>query len=89
SLPTLFLSNDRTGSSELCTLFLDQERRENQNGKFLSKIRLMFIAAFKQYFEKKLIAEMRGYSDENGCSPFWDAIGHHFFNMDFSTADYL
>ena len=32
---------------------------------------------------------MRGYSDENGCSPFWDAIGHHFFNMDFSTADYL
>ncbi len=54
SLPTLFLSNDRTGSSELCTLFLDPERRENQNGKFLSKIRFMFIAAFKQYFEKKI-----------------------------------
>ena len=55
ALPTLFLSNDRTGSSELCTLFLDPERRENQNGKFLSKIRFMFIAAFKQYFEKNLL----------------------------------
>ncbi|MEG2722638.1 MAG: arginine N-succinyltransferase, partial [Acinetobacter sp.] len=28
-------------------------------------------------------------SDENGRSPFWDALGHHFFDMDFATADYL
>ncbi|MBX4334272.1 arginine N-succinyltransferase, partial [Mycobacterium tuberculosis] len=27
ALPTLFLSNDHTGSSELCTLFLDQQWR--------------------------------------------------------------
>ena len=38
----------------------------------------MFIAAFKQYFEKKLIAEMRGYSDENGCSPFGMRLGTIF-----------
>ncbi|SDB93882.1 arginine N-succinyltransferase [Acinetobacter boissieri] len=89
SLNTLFLSNDHTGSSELCTLFLDPEFRKNQNGKFLSKIRFLFIAAFQQKFEQKLIAEMRGYSDENGYSPFWSALGHHFFNMPFSKADYL
>ena len=31
---------------------------------------------------------MRGYSDENGCSPFGMRLGT-IFNMDFSTADYL
>ena len=89
TLNTLFLSNDHTGCSELCTLFLDPDFRENQNGKFLSKVRFLFIAAFQSYFEAKIIAEMRGFSDEDGRSPFWDALGHYFFDMDFSTADYL
>ena len=89
ALDTLFLSNDLTGSSELCSLFLDPDYRENQNGKFLSKVRFLFIAAFQSYFEHRLIAEMRGYSDEHGRSAFWDALGHHFFSMDFATADYL
>lgn len=89
TLNTLFLSNDHTGCSELCTLFLDPDFRENQNGKFLSKVRFLFIAAFQEHFEAKIIAEMRGFSDEDGRSPFWDALGHYFFDMDFSTADYL
>lgn len=88
-LPTLFLSNDHTGYSELCTLFLDPEYRHSNNGKFLSKIRFLFIAAFRQFFQQHLLAEMRGVSDEQGRSPFWDELGKHFFNMDFSTADYL
>ncbi|UUM27273.1 arginine N-succinyltransferase [Acinetobacter colistiniresistens] len=86
---TLFLSNDHTGCSELCTLFLDPEYRKNQNGKFLSKIRFLFIAAFRSFFEERLIAEMRGFSDQNGHSPFWDSLGNLFFNMDFAAADYL
>lgn len=89
TLDTLFLSNDLTGFSELCTLFLDSEFRNNQNGKLLSKVRFLFIAAFQQHFKEKLIAEMRGYSDAKGRSPFWDALGYHFFNMDFAAADYL
>lgn len=89
TLNTLFLSNDLTGSSELCTLFLDEAYRKNLNGKLLSKIRFLFIAAFHKFFQPKIIAEMRGYSDESGRSPFWDAIGYQFFNMDFATADYL
>ena len=89
TLDTLFLSNDHTGCSELCTLFLDPEYRKNQNGKFLSKVRFLFIAAFRSFFEERLIAEMRGFSDQNGHSPFWDSLGYHFFNMDFAAADYL
>ncbi|MCF3126204.1 arginine N-succinyltransferase [Acinetobacter soli] len=89
ALDTLFMSNDYTGCSELCTLFLDPDYRKNQNGKFLSKVRFLFIAAFRSLFKEKLIAEMRGDSDQNGHSPFWDALGSHFFHMDFATADYL
>ncbi len=39
ALPTLFLSNDHTGSSELCTLFLDPDWRKEGNGYLLSKTR--------------------------------------------------
>ncbi|AXX52294.1 arginine N-succinyltransferase [Acinetobacter baumannii] len=89
ALPTLYLSNDHTNCSELCTLFLDPDYRLNKNGKFLSKVRFLFLSAFRQYFEETIVAEMRGFSDENGCSPFWDAVGHKFFNIEFTKADYL
>ena len=42
ALPTLFLSNDHTGSSELCTLFLDPKWRKEGNGYLLSKSRFLF-----------------------------------------------
>ena len=32
---------------------------------------------------------MRGYSDANGQSPFWNAVGHKFFDIEFTKADYL
>ncbi|MEH6452094.1 MAG: arginine N-succinyltransferase [Psychromonas sp.] len=85
----LSLSNDHTGNSELCTLFLDPEYRMDKNGQLLSKSRLLFMAAFKDKFSERLIAEMRGVSDENGRSPFWESLGRHFFTLDFDQADYL
>lgn len=88
-MPTLFLSNDHTGYSELCTLFLDPDYRKNKNGPLLSKARFLFMAAFQERFADKVIAEMRGFSDENGRSPFWESLGRHFFSIDFSHADYL
>ncbi len=88
-MPTLFLSNDHTGCSELCTLFLSRDYRKDFNGQLLSKSRLMFIACFPERFAEKVIAEMRGVSDEHGHSPFWESLGRHFFAIDFTQADYL
>jgi arginine N-succinyltransferase len=85
----LFLSNDHAGYSELCTLFLDPEWRHSRNGQLLSKSRFLFLAAFKERFAKKVVAEMRGMSNEQGHSPFWEGLGRHFFNIDFAKADYL
>lgn len=89
ALPTLFLSNDHTGSSELCTLFLDPDWRKEGNGYLLSKSRFMFMAAFRDKFNDKVVAEMRGVIDEHGYSPFWQSLGKRFFSMDFSRADFL
>ncbi len=86
---TLTLSNDHTDCSELCTLFLDANYRHSRNGSLLSKSRFLFIASQKARFNNRIIAEMRGVSDEQGNSPFWDGLGAHFFSMPFSRADYL
>ncbi|ERK10346.1 Arginine N-succinyltransferase [Pantoea sp. AS-PWVM4] len=89
SLPTLSLSNDHTGSSELCTLFLDPDYRDGKNGYLLSKSRFLFMANFRDRFMKHVVAEMRGVSDDQGHSPFWDSVGSRFFSMEFSKADFL
>ena len=88
-IPTLFLANDLTGNSELCSLFLRSDQRSGLNGRLLSKARFLFIAEFRELFGDKVIAEMRGMSDEQGRSPFWECLGRHFFKMEFSQADYL
>lgn len=88
-LNTLFLTNDLTGTAELCSLFLHADYRHSSNGSLLSKSRFLFLAEFPERFAPKVIAEMRGVSDENGLSPFWESLGRHFFKMEFSQADYL
>ncbi|MBU3057991.1 arginine N-succinyltransferase [Pseudomonas indica] len=88
-IPTLFLANDLTGNSELCSLFLHADHRTGLNGRLLSKARFMFIAEFPELFGEKIFAEMRGVSDADGRSPFWESLGRHFFKMEFSQADYL
>ncbi|WP_404400392.1 arginine N-succinyltransferase [Idiomarina seosinensis] len=89
ALETLTLCNDYTGVSELCTLFLREPYRQNMNGRTLSRFRMLFLAQFKQRFSDWVIAEMRGVSDENGESPFWQWLQQHFFSVDFPKADYL
>lgn len=89
TVETLALCNDYTGATEICTLFLDKDYRKNRNGHFLSRTRFLFIAEHRERFSKTIIAEMRGVSDKEGRSPFWDWLEENFFSMDFPTADYL
>ena len=89
TIDTLTLCNDYTGAAELCTLFLSQDARGGNNGRVLSRCRFLMLAEFGERFGDKVIAEMRGVSDEEGNSPFWEWLEAHFFSMDFPTADYL
>ncbi len=37
------------------------------------------MAAFRDKFNEKVVAEMRGVIDEHGYSPFWQSLGKRFF----------
>lgn len=47
------------------------------------------MAQHPERFASMVIADMRGISDENGVSPFWESIGSHFFHMSYDKADRL
>ncbi len=80
---------EHNGPSEIGSLFLHPGYRRHDNGRLLSLSRFLFMAEHVQRFDPVVIAEMRGVIDERGRSPFWDAIGKHFFEIDFPKADYL
>lgn len=83
----LQMANDYVGASEVMTLFLDPDYRKGHNGKLLSKARYMLIAAHEDRFSEQIISEVRGWVDEDNKSPFWEAIGKSFFQMEFDEAD--
>ena len=85
----LYLSHDLTGCAELCSLFLHPDYRSGSNGRLLSKSRCLFIARFPHLFTAGVFAEMRGFQDAHGVSPFWESVGRRFFSMDFARADDL
>ena len=86
---TLNLCNDFTGETELVSLFLKPQYRQGKIGQFLSRTRFMFIRDFSEYFAKVVFAEIRGWLDAEGNSPFWDNLGKKFFDMPFLRADFI
>lgn len=89
SVSVLQMVNEYRGDTEIATLYLTPDYRKGSNGKLLSRCRFMLLAQFPQRFARRIIAEMRGVHDEQGRSVFWDSLGRHFLDMDFSKADYL
>ncbi|WP_323122197.1 arginine N-succinyltransferase [Burkholderia alba] len=85
----LNISHDLTGYAEVCSLFLSPRYRTGGVGGLLSRSRFMFIAQFRERFPERICAELRGHFDDSGTSPFWRALGSHFYQIDFNAADYL
>lgn len=79
----------RQGPTEIGTLFLSPSARRAGTGRFLSLARFLYMAHDPQSFQEVTFAEMRGVSDAAGQSPFWDALGRHFYTLDYSDADFL
>lgn len=83
----LNLVNDFDGETEVGGLLVDPARRGMALGQLMARSRYMFIAAHRSWFGERVIAELRGYQDERGRAPVWDAIGRHFYDMEFDEAD--
>lgn len=85
----LRLVKDYNGPTEIGTLFLDPAYRKSGNGRLLSLSRFLFMAQYRRCFEPKVIVEIRGVIDKKDHSPFWEALGKYFFDVEFKKADLM
>ncbi len=88
-IPVLHLVREHDGPAEVGSLFLSPDYRKKDYGRFLQLVRFLFIAEYPQAFEPLIVSELRGVIDSAGHSAFWDAVGKHFFEIDFPRADHL
>jgi len=85
----LSLCHDLSASSLLASFYIDPELAGSAQAELISRVRLLFAACFPARFADTLVAEIVGLSDEQGRSPFWEAVGRNFFDMDYSEAERL
>jgi arginine N-succinyltransferase len=88
-IPTLHLVMEHNGPCEIGGLFLHPDYRRGGGGRTLSLVRFLFMAEYPDFFDPEVIAELRGVIDEQGRSAFWDALGKHFFDLEYPKTDYL
>ncbi|MFJ5256663.1 arginine N-succinyltransferase [Pseudomonas sp. NPDC088414] len=88
-VPALSLCHDLNDHTLLRGFHIDNALVRSAFSELLSRARLLFIAAHAQRFADAVITEIVGYSDENGHSPFWDALGKHFFDLPYVEAERL
>jgi arginine N-succinyltransferase len=85
----LVLVNECSGWSEVGSLFLRPERRSGGAGRLIAQARYMLIAADPQRFAEMVLAELRGWFDDDGHAPFWETVGCKFFRLPFDQADLM
>ncbi|MEM1444802.1 MAG: arginine N-succinyltransferase [Planctomycetota bacterium] len=83
----LHLVAEYDGPSEVGTLFLHPDARGGGFGRLLSLARFLLMANDPEHFQPSVIAELRGVVNPDGRSPFWDALGSHFFGVSYADAD--
>lgn len=88
-MDALILTNEFVGYTEVGTLFLKEEHRGGGAGRLAAQSRYLLMATMPERFGVRVLAELRGVTDEQGNTPFWNCLGVHFFRMTFPEADYL
>jgi arginine N-succinyltransferase len=83
----LTLCSDLTGHSQLSGFTLQERCTAGTEAALLSRARLLFAAAAPRRFAEKFFASMAGVTDADGRSPFWEALGRKFFQLDFLEAE--
>jgi arginine N-succinyltransferase len=86
----LTMSHELTGKSRLTGFYVEPTLRNVQGSAaahLLSRARMLYIAANRKRFSSEVFSLMLGVSDENGASPFWEAVGRKFFGRDFEQVE--
>jgi arginine N-succinyltransferase len=88
-LHTLHLCHDLSGYTLLTSFYIEPAYAQGPAPQLLSRARLLFILQFVERFNERIAAENPGLADGDGQSPFWDAVGRRFFDMDYPQAEVL
>jgi arginine N-succinyltransferase len=87
SVHALTLCSELTGYSQLSGFCLQDLAHAGVEAALLSRARLLFAALAPQRFGDRFFVPLAGITDPDGESPFWDAVGRKFFQMDFLEAE--
>ncbi|MCO7580151.1 MULTISPECIES: arginine N-succinyltransferase [Pseudomonas chlororaphis group] len=88
-VPTLSLCQDLSEQTLLRSFHVDPALSGTPLAQLTSRARLLFMAAHPQRFAESTISEIVGYSNAAGESPFWEAVGQHFFDLPYIEAERL
>jgi arginine N-succinyltransferase len=86
---TLTLTTEFTGAAEVGGLLVDPALRGLAAGRLCARARYLFIAEHRAGFPDRVLAELRGWQDQAGISPVWEALGRRFYGLPFPDADRL
>lgn len=86
---TLQLGIDETGPSEIGGLILGPSYRGHKAklGMQLSLIRFHFLGLHREWFSKRILAEMMGPLTPDSRNLLWEYLGRRFINLSFTEAD--
>ena len=85
----LTLCSELTSHSQLSGFFVRGWCNGSQEAALLSRARLLFAAILPQRFGDHFFVALAGVTDSHAQSPFWEALGRKFFQMDFMEAERL
>jgi arginine N-succinyltransferase len=87
SVHALTLCSELTGYSQLSGFHMRERHGAPVEAALLSRARLLFAVLAPHRFSDRFFVPLAGLTDEQGKSPFWDALGRKFFKMDFLEAE--
>jgi arginine N-succinyltransferase len=87
SVHALTLCSELTAYSQLSSFYVNEAVQNRPEAALLSRARLLFAALAPRRFADRFFVPLAGVTGDNGESPFWDAVGRKFFQMDFLDAE--
>ncbi|UTA47715.1 arginine N-succinyltransferase [Simiduia sp. 21SJ11W-1] len=87
-LARLLLVTDNQDKTVLSAFFIHAQYRNRANIELLSRARILFMASFPERFCEEVIVEFVGVTNHKAESPFWNAVGRAFFNMEYDQAEH-
>lgn len=87
SVHALTLCSELTSYSQLSGFYIKRGEDAAPEAALLSRARLLYAVLAPHRFGDRFFVPLAGVTDDNGQSPFWDALGRKFFKMDFLDAE--